>query len=54
MRRRTSAVRLLAASLTAAVVGCASTDGTTGGTAGAPLAAFATDFLRQVLAAFLL
>lgn len=54
MRRRASAVRLLAAPLTAVVVGCASTGGTTADTAGAQLAAFAADLLRQVLAAFLL
>lgn len=53
MRRKASAVLLLAASLSAVGVGCASTDGTTAGSAGAQLAAFAADFLRQVLAAFL-
>lgn len=54
MRRKASAVRLLAASLTAVVVGCARTDGTTAGTAGAQLASLAADFLRQIFAAFVL
>lgn len=54
MRCKAAAVQLLAALLTAVVVGCARTDGTTMGTAGAQLAAFATDFVRQALAAFLL